>query len=239
MGKNSRSLGTLDARTQAKIAIVLMAVIPSLTLFYLGTVVGTSSSGFTTPMLLLIVLLTTSVAVPGFMILRQYPENILKLRAYITEISCGVLPEKIELANTQSSDDIKYIESNLNLILNALRARIQQTEEQLRVEQHLRKTVEEQQATLLEAERHRVMIQTLGAACHHIGQPATVLQLRMDFLEKFVTGDEEMEEFKACVKAVQSISEILHKLQQISNFRTVPYIQEAGDGPDDRILAID
>lgn len=239
MGKNSRSLGTLDARTQAKIAIVLMAVIPSLTLFYLGTVIGTSSSAFTTPMLLLIVLLTASVAVPGFMILRQYPENILKLRAYITEISCGVLPEKIELVNTQSSDDIKYIESNFNRILDTLRKRIQQTEEQLRIEQRLRKKVEDQQTTLLEAERHRVMIQTLRAACHHIGQPATVLQLRMEFLEKFVTGDEEMEEFRGCVKAVLSISEVLHKLQQISNFRTVPYIQEAGDGPDDRILAID
>lgn len=83
------------------------------------------------------------------------------------------------------------------------------------------------------------MIQTLGAACHHIGQPATVLQIWMEFLQTLVTGDEEMQEIKACVQAVQSISDILHKLQQVSDFRTVPYIQETSDAPEDRILDID
>ncbi len=238
MGKWFTSLVTRDARTQAKIAILLMAIIPALSLFYLGTTVRTDVSQVTALTLILIFVLTTVVAVPGFLILQKYPNNILKLRQYITEIAKGTLPEKIELVHTQSSDDIKYIENNFNLVLEAMRNRIKQAEEQLLLEYTLRETVERQQQTLLEAERHRVMIQTLGAACHHIGQPATVLQIRLELLQKIATDEKEKKEIEACVMAIQTIATILHQLQQVSEFRTVPYLQ-TGDAPDETILAID
>jgi methyl-accepting chemotaxis protein len=238
MDKWFNSLVTRDARTQAKIAVLLMTVIPSLSLFYIGTTVGKDISQITALTLMLILLLTTAVAVPGFLILQKYPDNILKLRQYITEIAKGTLPEKIELINTQSSDDIKYIESSFNCILEEMRSRIQRAEEQVCIEHTLRETVEQQQQTLLEAERHRVMIQTLGAACHHIGQPATVLQVRLEFLQKIATHANEIQEIEACVKAIQSIANILHQLQQVSEFRTVPYVL-TGDAPDEEILAID
>jgi len=41
----------------------------------------------------------------------------------------------------------------------------------------MRQTVERQRAALLIAERHRGMIESLGAACHHLGQPMTVVTL--------------------------------------------------------------
>ena len=234
--KKFTSLVTRDALNQAKIAIILLAVIPSLSLFYLGTAVGSDANRFTLLTLLLIFVLTTAVAVPGFLILRKYPDNILKLRQYITEIAKGTLPDKIELVDTQNSDDIRYIEDSFNRVLKEMRHRIKVVEEQLRIEHALRKTIEQQQQTLMEAERHRAMIQTLGAACHHIGQPATVLQIRMEFLQKLATNENEIREIEACVKAVQSIANILHRLQQISEFRTVPYIHLGDDN--EEILAI-
>jgi hypothetical protein len=101
----------------------------------------------------------------------------------------------------------------------------------------LRKTVEDQQQVLMEAERHRVMIQTLGAACHHIGQPATVLQVRLSLLQKFATDARELEEIEGCVEAVQRITDVLHQLQRISLFRTMPYVHSEGT-VDDEILSL-
>jgi hypothetical protein len=81
------------------------------------------------------------------------------------------------------------------------------------------------------------MIQTLGAACHHIGQPATVLQLRLETLQRLATNQEEINEITGCVKAMQLIADILHQLQQVSQFRTVSYIHTE-NAPDEEILAI-
>ncbi len=39
----------------------------------------------------------------------------------------------------------------------------------------MKRTIEAQREEILAAERQRVMIQSLGAACHHLGQPATVV----------------------------------------------------------------
>ena len=237
MGKWFTSLVTRDARNQAKIATILLAVIPSLSLFYMGTAAVYYTGSLTFLIKFLIFVLTIAIAVTGFLILKKYPDNILKLRHYITEIAQGTLPEKIVLADTHNSDDIKYIEENFNRILAEMRNRIEAAEEQLRIEHNLKKTVEQQQQILLEAERHRAMIQTLGAACHHIGQPATVLQLRLEFLQKLATNEEEIVEIAECVKAIQQISGILHQLQQVSEFRTVPYIH-IGNTPDEEILSI-
>jgi signal transduction histidine kinase len=237
MKKWLTSLITRDAHTQSGIAILLMAVIPALSLFYLGTIVGAGDTQLTVLTLIAILFLTTAVAIPGFLILRKYPDNILKLRQYITDIAKGTLPDKIELVDAQGSDDIKYIESSFNSVLEEMRHRVARAEEQLCVEHTLRKTVEQQQQTLLEAERHRAMIQTLGAACHHIGQPATVLQLRLETLQRLATNEEEINEITGCVNAIQLIADILHQLQQVSKFRTVPYIHTE-NAPDEEILAI-
>jgi hypothetical protein len=235
---NFSSLAAHDATTQAKIAVLLLAVIPALSLFYMGTIIGSDPSRLTLLTKLIIYTLTAAVAIPGFVILRKYPNNIVKLRQYITEIAEGTLPEKVALENTRSSDDLKYIEENFNNVLGELKKQISTAEKQLSREQSLRKTIGEQQLILLDAERHRAMIQTLGATCHHIGQPATVLQIRLEFLHKLATDKNEIVEIEKCITAMQSIADILHQLQTVSEFRTVPYVQ-TGDAPDEAILAID
>jgi len=210
-----------NARNQVMVAIILLAVIPALSLFYIGRSVN--DGPFTFSYISIIFLLTLLVGFLGFVVLRKYPDNIVKLRQYITEVAQGTLPEKITLIDAQDSDDLRYIQETFNSVLKEMRHQID--------------TIEKQQQTLLEAERHRVMIQTLGAACHHIGQPATVLQIRMEFLQKLATNEAEIREIAACVEAVNTIADILHQLQQISEFRTVPYVQ-TGDAPHEEILAI-
>jgi len=230
-----RSMTAKDAQSQAMIATILLAVIPALAMFYVGTIY--SKGELTFPIIGLILVLTILVARLGFIVLRKYPDNIMKIRQYITEIAEGTLPEKISLSDAQSSDDLRYIEENFNNVLAEMRRQLAATEELLRIEHMLRETVENQQQTLLEAERHRVMIQTLGAACHHIGQPATILQVRLSLLQKFAINARELEEVEGCVEAVQRISDVLHQLQKICLFRTIPYIHSEGAVVDE-ILSI-
>jgi DNA-binding NtrC family response regulator len=57
-------------------------------------------------------------------------------------------------------------------IMNALQTR------------RMRETIRRQQDELLESERHRVMIESLGAACHHMGQPATVILAYLELMRR-------------------------------------------------------
>ena len=102
-------------------------------------------------------------------------------------------------------------------ILNAL----QKTE--------MRRTIQRQQEELLQAERHRVMIESLGAACHHLGQPATVIQGYLEILKSKEQSVELQPMIDQCMEAAIKVSDILHRLQVVSNYRTVPYL---GTGKD-------
>ena len=231
------SLANQNARNQALISIILMSVIPVLSLFYIGLVIGQDSGQITFLTKVTIFVLTATVAVSGHLIFRKYPENIIRLREYITEIANGTLPERVELSDSHGSDDIKYIEDNCNAILGEYQHRAEALEEKCRLEKKLREALEEQQLTILDAERQRVMIQSLGAACHHIGQPVTALRLRLYILLEQAHTKEESDEIEECSEAVQKISSILHDLQEVSKFRTESYVH-GGDAVDDEILKV-
>jgi len=50
--------------------------------------------------------------------------------------------------------------------------------------QRLRNAVERQREELIEAERQRVMFESIGAACHHLGQPVTVLSTYLQLMQR-------------------------------------------------------
>ncbi|QHI69474.1 sensor histidine kinase [Tichowtungia aerotolerans] len=214
--KRTVSLKTLNAEIQAEIAIVLLAIMPALSICYVLTVI--SNPGHLAPgMIFLIFILTLGVAFSGFLILRKYPKNIIKLRNYFTEIAQKTPPENIRLVQAGDSDDIRYIEENFNRMLAEMRHRIEKTEEQLQVEHELRKTIDDQQKEL------QGMIRTLAAVCHHIGQPATVLQMEMHLLMQKATDDEVIQRIAESAQEVDRISTILQKLQRSSTFMSTPF----------------
>lgn len=87
----------------------------------------------------------------------------------------------------------------------------------------LRRTIELQRQELIEAERQRAMIESLGAACHHLGQPATVIRTALDILRRLDLPPEARGVLDQCTNAADSVADILHRLKQVSQFRTVPY----------------
>jgi hypothetical protein len=103
-------------------------------------------------------------------------------------------------------------------------------------------TIEKQSAEIMAAERQRVMLESLGAACHHIGQPTTVLSLYLTRLRDQPGERMEAQNLNACLNAVESISEILRKLMRVSEYRTVPYAifhDEEGRKTDEQVKILD
>ncbi|VGO22497.1 hypothetical protein SCARR_04580 [Pontiella sulfatireligans] len=230
-------LSAHNARRQAKIAIMLMAVVPALSSFYVGSIRSRQAEGLAFYAELIVLFCTLMAAVAGYRILRKYPESIIKLRRYVMEVATGVLPEKISLDQAGKSDDLKYIEQGFNVIVREMENRIKFVEERLSVEAGLRKALEQRHQTLLQAERHRVMVQSLGAACHHLGQPATNLGMLLFLMKERAQTNEEMDEIDAGIREVEAISAVLQKLREVNEFHTEPYI--CGQACDEnQILAI-
>ena len=90
------------------------------------------------------------------------------------------------------------------------------------------------------AEQHRAMLASLGAACHHLGQPATVLLANLEMLkqDKFRESEVFSEIIGLSCEAAERIAEILHKMKEVEEFRTTRYISTTGDSdlPTNRIL---
>lgn len=79
------------------------------------------------------------------------------------------------------------------------------------------------------AERQRVMVESLGAACHHLGQPATVLLASLELLQRVRPTDKAMSEelLTSSIDAAESLREMLHNLNDITEYRTKSYIERS------------
>ena len=92
-----------------------------------------------------------------------------------------------------------------------------------------------------ESEQRRVMLESLGAACHHLGQPATVLLANLGVLRShFADADDSlMELIQGSLDAVDRLGKILHKLNAVNEYKTTQYLDDGnGTGSQSRILDI-
>ena len=81
-----------------------------------------------------------------------------------------------------------------------------------------------------ESERQRVMLESLGAACHHLGQPATVLMTNLELMhqatERNGHGAESINALvDSSLQAMNRIRRILHRLNSVNEYRTTVYVQ--------------
>ncbi|MDD4734556.1 MAG: response regulator [Kiritimatiellae bacterium] len=89
----------------------------------------------------------------------------------------------------------------------------------------MRQALDQQGRVLIEAERQRVMLESLGAACHHMGQPATIMMAYLELLKEGETDPERRQMINQCIDSANRMAEILHKLQTVTEYRTVPYVK--------------
>jgi len=78
-----------------------------------------------------------------------------------------------------------------------------------------------------QADRQRVMMESLGAACHHLGQPATVLLASLELMSRVRQTDKGMadELLSSSIDAAESLRKMLHNLNDITEYRTTSYIE--------------
>lgn len=101
-----------------------------------------------------------------------------------------------------------------------------------------RKTAEE---AMREAERHRVMLESLGAACHHLGQPATVLLANLGIMQRKIDASDGIvkELVESSIQAAETLGTILHKLNAVNEYKTTKYLERRdGESEENRILEI-
>ena len=236
--KHQWSLESRGTRRQIGVAAALMVVLPNMVICHLLLF---SPDGAYSPLAKgLIGGWVCLAALGGYLLLNRTPRKVSRLRQSLQQIAQGELPANITLPETD--DDIRDVERFLHIILTELRHKVELLETQLRLTREMKAVLESQQQELLEAERHRVMINSLGAACHHIGQPATLLRAHLHFLKNQTTTSRELQEIAQCESAVDAIAGILDKLRSVSEYRTVPYRTfpvGVPPGPDREILDIE
>ncbi|MDP6525191.1 MAG: PAS domain S-box protein [Kiritimatiellia bacterium] len=90
-----------------------------------------------------------------------------------------------------------------------------------------RKRAEE---ALRETERHDVMLESLGAACHHLGQPATVLMGNLELMQNrmAVSGENRsMEQLvQSSLEAMERLKEVLDRLNSVHEYKTTTYTEQ-------------
>jgi len=97
------------------------------------------------------------------------------------------------------------------------------------------------EVALREADRQRVMLETLGAACHHLGQPATVLMANLGLMRHKIGSEDPLlsELIDSSMVAIRRLGDTLHKLNCVNEYRTTSYMGEENDNsPRSRILDI-
>ncbi len=92
----------------------------------------------------------------------------------------------------------------------------------------MQREIEEQRRALLDAERQRVMMESVGAACHHFAQPLTTM---LSHLQMLARGDgiEESQKklmIEQCLRSAEIMRTILNKFQEVREYRTRPYLAD-------------
>lgn len=92
----------------------------------------------------------------------------------------------------------------------------------------LQTKVREQGERLMLAERHRGMMASLGAACHHFSQPVTSLMGRLELLLLNETdlSDRQKSLLNDCLLATRKMQELLTQFRCVEEFRTTPYLDD-------------
>ena len=76
------------------------------------------------------------------------------------------------------------------------------------------------------------MIEALGTACHHLGQPATVIIGYLEMTRRMDLPAEAQAMLEECRVAADAVASILDRLQQMTVYRTEPYLPQKTSDPE-------
>lgn len=219
-GKGRFSLSKLDARRQTEIAVALMAVVPALVFFRLGHALA--EKGALSPGDFALAALGIWIAFIGYRVVRKYPANISALRVYIADLAKGTFPDHVQLMDAAESDDICYIETSINLLIEELRKEAAKAKAQYDVERRLRETVEQQQAELLIVEHRRTLVDSMSTVCRRLEHPMEALLQKLALMrEAYSHNLDLMLHIDEVAEEVLEINAVLVRIRSAKEFRKV------------------
>jgi len=223
----SLSLSRRGAWGQVAVAGLLITVLPGLTLLWLanihmrGVTLHPSTFWAAGGGIFAVIAL-------GYALLVKYPVSIVRLRHYLQVLAGGGIPELVNIAKDE--DDLAAVQGYLETIIKMAEDRIQMLKKQHDLE--------------LETERQRVMVESIGTMCHHLGQPASTLSMGLYRLKNNPETEEVPKILAECEESFNAMSEILDKLRAISHYCSESYLAKKPDqadnsaaAPDSRIIA--
>lgn len=222
-GTTALSLSALGTRARFAVAIALMSVLPLLAFMFL-LISNLRHDSLSLQTFYLVTPATLVLVILGIVLLTRHSRQVERLRRYLEVMARGGAPS---LAFGDGGEDFLAIEKSLGAV-------IRQTDDRVRM-------IEAQSRALVQAEQQRVMIETLGAACHHLGQPATVIRVYLEMMQKKEASPEMQQMIQECQQAAESVAGILQRLQGVAKYQTEPYLPSRGEPqvPDEtRILKI-
>ena len=94
------------------------------------------------------------------------------------------------------------------------------------------------------AETQQAMLASLATACHHIGQPATVIMGSLGLLKEIMKKQDNGEVLGILddsIQAAEQLAEVLHKFNRITVYRTINYLESAEnkDSPENKLLDLE
>jgi signal transduction histidine kinase len=207
------TLSTRGAWGQVAVAATLITLLPALILtwFRLSETSGPPPSWASAAAAVLCLFLIFL----GYALLLKYPASITRLRRYLQNIALDRLPDHVELCHDE--DDINAIRQYLEQI-------VVQAEERIRL-------LEDKHTADLAAERHRIMTESIGALCHHVGQPAAALGITLHLMQQAAPPPALTALVADGQKAFEEMRTILDRLRDITHYRTEPYLASDPAGP--------
>ena len=207
LNPKSLSLSRRGAWGQVAIAAILITVLPSLILFW-GWITHSTTAPVPLETIWLGGVCVISVIALGYALLLKYPVSIVRLRQYLSILASGGIPELVNMSKDE--DDLVAVQGYLERIIKMAEDRIQMLKTQHDVE--------------LEAERQRVMVESIGAMCHHVGQPAAAMSMCLYRLKNNPAPGEVPALLAECQESFNAMSEILDKLRGIAHYCSEPYL---------------
>ncbi len=92
----------------------------------------------------------------------------------------------------------------------------------------MQQKIEEQRRALMDAERHRVMMESIAATSHHFAGPLTIMIANLHTLAKGedIEEPERRNMLEQCQKAADTMKIILKKFQRVREYRTRPFLED-------------
>ena len=81
----------------------------------------------------------------------------------------------------------------------------------------------------LEAESQRVMVESIGTMCHHLGQPASVMSMTLYRLRNNPAPGDVPKLLTECEASFNAMTEILDRLRGISHYCSEPYLTPSSE----------